>query len=432
MKTSSLLSILLVPLSSLALAAEDGLTLKDYQDMALKGNRELHSVTLATEAAEQALKGAKTNYFPKLNAGGGVATTNVLPGAAVAMPLLPAAANESNSVSLAMVTVQQPLFAGGRIHNGNKLAKTGLAASRHQLKMKSNEIKAEAEKKYRLLTVLEAKKQTLLAYERMISALYNQVSQAAENGLVTKTDVLRVGLKKEEIKVNISILEKSTALAEKDFRFYAAMPADAPMQLKEETEAVAEPVFTVDGLTANLKGRPEYKLAQTGLEAAQLETKLKRGQYMPTLSVGASLYRADYINGNGDYQNSVAFGLVSIPLNFWEAAHTVKEMKLKENAAADRLRYAEDYLLLDMESRLKTYEQDYDKVRLAETALAEANANRSEIEDGYKNGTEKLSDLLEAMALEQESADKLSEAKATYFQARTAFTQAIENDGAGH
>lgn len=426
MKRDTLAATLILTLALPSFGGSAGLTLGEYQAMTLRGNRDLRSTVLAEEAADQARKGARTGYFPKAAAGGALATTNILPGAAVATPILPAAANESNSVSVAMVTVQQPLFAGGRIVNSNKLADTGLAAARHQLRIKSDETKAQAEKKYRLLNVLAAKKKTLLAYERMINALYEQVSQAAENGLVTKTDVLRVGLKKSEIRVNKSILEKSTALAENDFRFYAGMPSGEEIRLAEEAETVTEPSFRAENLPDRVKGRPEYGLAASGLDAARLQTKVKRGEYMPAVSVGAGLYRGDYLNGNADYQNSVAFGMVSIPLNFWEAAHTVKEMKLKENAAEERLRYAEDYLLLDLQSKLKTYEQDFDKVRLAETALEEARANRSEIEDGYKNGTEKLSDLLEAMALEQESEDRLSEARAEYFQARTAFLQAAD------
>ncbi len=428
MKRETLTAALLLTLALPSLGGNGGLTLGDYQAMALRGNRDLRSAILAEEAADQARKGARTGYFPKAGAGGAIATTNILPGAAVETPLLPDAANKSNSVSVGMVTVQQPLFAGGRIVNGNRLADTGLAAARHQLRIKSDETKAQAEKKYRLLKVLAAKKKTLLAYERMINSLYDQVSQAAENGLVTKTDVLRVGLKKSEIKVNKSILEKSTALAENDFRFYAGMPSGEEILLAEEEETVIEPSFKAENLPALVRGRAEYGLAESGLEAARLQTKVKRGEYMPALSVGAGLYRGDYLNGKADYQNSVAFGMVSIPLNFWEAAHTVKEMKLKENAAAERLKYAEDYLLLDLQSLLKEYEQNFDKVRLAETAMEEARANRSEIEDGYKNGTEKLSDLLEAMALEQESEDRLSGARADYFQARTAFTLAAGID----
>ena len=90
--------------------------------------------------------------------------------------------------------------------------------------------------------------------------------------------------------------------------------------------------------------------------------------------------------------------MVSIPLSdWWGGAHAISEMKLKEDSARERLAYASDYLVLDMRDKLQKYEQAYQRVQVARTGCEEADANKSEIEDGYNNGTEKLSDLLEAM-----------------------------------
>ena len=62
---------------------------------------------------------------------------------------------------------------------------------------------------------------------------------------------------------------------------------------------------------------------------------------------------------------------------------------------------------------------------LSQVGIEQAQTNKSELEDGYKNGTEKLYNYLEALALESESQNKLLEAKSEYFQARTAFLLAI-------
>ncbi len=82
-----------------------------------------------------------------------------------------------------------------------------------------------------------------------------------------------------------------------------------------------------------------------------------------------------------------------------------------------------------MESKLTQLETSYEQVKVAKIGLELAQTNKLESEDGYKNGTEKLSDYLEALALEQEKENKLDEAKANYFQAKTAFLISTANLG---
>lgn len=404
-------------------AGELALTSKSYRELALMNNSGLRQARLEAQAAEQTAKAAFTRYFPNVSAAGLAANTNILPNSAIAMPLLPAALNGESNLAISMITVQQPLFAGGRIYNGNRLARAGREAAALQLKLSWDGVINGAEEKYRELRTLAEKEKTLEAYATLLNALSAQVEQAQERGLVTKTDLLRVNLKKAETELNLSLLKKSRARAEKDLKLYADLPQDTTLTLPETAEEITPPDEKKGDLPENARRRAEYKLLEVGARAAGLETKLKRGEYLPVVGVGASLYRMDYFKGGDQrFQNSAAFGVVSVPLSgWWEASHSVKEMKLKEEAAADRLKEQGDRLLLDLEDKLRDYDEAYERVKLAELSAQEAGANRFEIEDGYKNGTEKLSDLLEALALEQGSRDQYEEAKGQYFKKRTVF-----------
>ena len=422
------LLLLFAPLN--ASAETVSLTLREYQDLALHGNHELREAGLSAGGAEQAAKGAFTNYFPKVSASGGIANTDILPGLTQPIGLLPQT-GQSNGASLAMLSATQPLFAGGRIVNGNRLAKVGLTAAQEQLRAKKNEVLSESEKKYRQLQVLDGKMKTLLAYEKMMDSLYSQVSEATERGIATKTDSLRVKLKKQEIAIKKEQLKKIIEIAKKDLKIYAGIKMNADIQLKEEEESVEQPAYSTETLRAQLAARPEYKLLETGVEAARLQKKMKLGSYLPSLAVGAGLYRADYYANNNftnsaSYRDTVAFGMISIPLSdWWEASHSIKEMQLKEDAAHERLTALGEYLLLDMENKLQVFETSYEQFLLSQVGIEQAQTNKSELEDGYKNGTEKLYNYLEALALESESQNKLLEAKSEYFQARTAFLLAI-------
>ncbi|MDD4003934.1 MAG: efflux RND transporter permease subunit [Elusimicrobiaceae bacterium] len=408
--------------------ASAGMTLADYKKQALAHNNELKQSALEDEAAQQAVRSAFTSYFPKVSAVGAMGTANIIPGLAVmsGMPSVLSPLSRADGYALSMLVAQQPVFVGGRIVNGNRLARVGAAAAHEQFQLKRDEVLLESEKKYRRLLVLEEKRKTLLAYAEMLESLYKQVNQAAGLGLVTRTDVLRVGLKRAELGASRTELEKGIALAQRDLRLYAGLPEGDPIIPSAGPDVITEPVYNRQYLASRLSLRPEYRLLQANADAAKLQRKMKTGANLPLVSVGAAINRLDALSSGGTFQNSLGFAVVSVPLSdWWGGSHDVKEKRLKENAAQVRLESVADYLVLDMESRLKDYEQAYQRVAVARLGVEEADANKSEIEDGYKNGTEKLSDLLEAMALQQQSRDRLSEETAGYFAARTAFEIAI-------
>ena len=407
------------------------ISLAEYQKAALSNNVELHTVEAESEYAHQESKAAFTKYFPKISAGAAIANTDILPGLNEPIGLYPIT-HQSNGASVLTVGAVQPLFTGGRIINGNKLARTAAKASDYKLKIKQNEVYSQAEKKYNAYRLLEDKMTTLSAYEKMLDSLYMQVSQAFENGIVSKSDFLRVKLKKEEITVQKEQLAKMTEIAAKDLKLYAGIDENRQITIDKNFSETEEPSYNRSDFQSYLKRRPEYKLLEANVQVSKLQRNIEVGSYMPSLAVGASVFRTDYFSNNYfnkslmHYQDTVAFATVSMPLSdWWQASHTIKGKNAKYKAAREEFDSKSQYLMLDMDSKLTLLETAYRQVRVAEIGFELAKTNRIESEDGYNNGTEKLSDYLESIAIEQEKQNKLDEAKAGYFEAKTAFLISI-------
>jgi len=428
----AMILITLLSLSASAGAAQ--MSLDDYKKAAMSNNHEIVELTYEAESASQAKKAAFTSYFPKLSGAVGGTNSDVFPGINAPVNFLPATA-VSNGASVAELSLVQPVFAGGRIMNGNRLAETGAEAARYKLQIKKNEVETESEKKYRTLQVLEGKMKTLLSYERMMDALYSQVSDAESRGVVTKNDLLRVTLKKREIQVKKDQLAKLIDIAAKDMKIYAGIPSGYAAELSEDKSAVEEPEISSGAFRGLVKNRPEYKLLEAGVKAAELSKKIKTGSYMPSVSAGISVFKVNYYRDNhfsesaSSYRDTAVFGIISVPISdWWEASHAVRDMKYKESSAREKLDSLGKYLVLDMENKKQAYETAYEQVLLAEISIEQAAANRSEAEDGYKNGTEKLSDYLEAIAMETESENKMLEARSDYFVSRTAFSITVRGN----
>ena len=198
-------------------------TLEQIKDSALHNNMAIRSARYNIEAAQQQRKEAFTKYFPNIsgtglwfNANKGMAKMEMNPsnymtpelGASLAQSFpAEALAALANPVSISMmkngtiagVQAVQPVFAGGQIINGNKLAKVGEDVSRLQLQLSENEVEKTAEQYFWQLASLQEKMKTINAAEALLADIYKDVDVAVRAGVALRNDLIRVQLRQNEI-----------------------------------------------------------------------------------------------------------------------------------------------------------------------------------------------------------------------------------------
>ena len=110
--------------------SQETLTLEQCRELALKNNAGLKNAALSVEIAGQQKKEAFTKYFPSVSATGvGVVFSEALMNTTVetGQP----APNDKAEIDMIKnnivggVMAMQPVFGGGQIVNGNRLAKAG-------------------------------------------------------------------------------------------------------------------------------------------------------------------------------------------------------------------------------------------------------------------------------------------------------------------
>lgn len=168
-------------------------TLQQLKDSALNNNIAIRNARHSIDAAQQQRKEAFTKYFPNIsgtglwfNANKGMAQTTVTPsevvppslGAALAQMLpaealvelatpIPVSMLKNGTVAGVMAT--QPVFAGGQIINGNRLAKVGEDVSKLQLRLSENQVEKNIEQYYWQLVSLQEKMKTITAVEALLA-----------------------------------------------------------------------------------------------------------------------------------------------------------------------------------------------------------------------------------------------------------------------
>ena len=194
--------------------AQNNYTLEQLRDSAKVNNSALKSARYDAQAATEQRKEAFTKFFPNISTAGvwfatnnGMAKVEIDPSkylspsiAQILAQILPAEAIAAlgNPISIEMmkngllgsVMAVQPVFAGGQIVNGNKLAKVGEEAGQLQLQLAENEAVHGVEEYFWKLVSLEEKVKTINAVEQLLNDINKNVSAAVDAGVVLRNDLL--------------------------------------------------------------------------------------------------------------------------------------------------------------------------------------------------------------------------------------------------
>ena len=318
----------------LPLSAQRSYTMEQIKDSALHNNIAIRSARMGIEAAQQQRKEAFTKYFPNVsgtglwfNANKGMAQTTINPsemispelGASLAQ-MLPAEALAAlgNPVSISMMKngtigslmAVQPVFAGGQIINGNKLAKVGEDVSRLQLQLSENEVEKTAEQYFWQLASLQEKMNTIAAVDTLLRDIYKDVDVAVRAGLAMRNDLLQVQLRQNDIAsqrlklqngISIVRLLLSQYCGLRDTSFVITYQSDAPSALLPHQDH-----------DHALLGTAEYQLLDKQVEATDLQKKLAVGQNLPSVAVGAGYNYHNLLDR--DHSFGMIFATVSVPI----------------------------------------------------------------------------------------------------------------------
>lgn len=440
------LTIILGLLPGLHAWAQHTYTLEQLLDSARSHNIALRNGQRDIEAAQEQRKEAFTKFFPTVSATGAWFNANksmaqteldltpyITPelGATLAQ-LLPAetlvALSSPMSISMmkhgtiASITAIQPVFAGGQIINGNKLAKIGEEVSRLRQELSEDEVETTAEQYFWQLVTLEEKQRTIASVEEMLADIHKDVNLAVEAGLTLRNDLLKVELRQNEVESQKVKIQNGMALVKMLLAQYCGL-RDTSFTLRYTTEAISPLSIKRDHQQA-LLNTPEYQLLDKQVEATSLQKKMAVGENLPSVAVGAGY---NYHNLLGSDQTfGMIFATVSVPLsNWWGGSHAIKRKKIAQQQAIDQRDDNAELLTIRMQKAWNDVEEAYQQLHIAERSIRQAEENLRLSRNCYQAGTTTMSDLLEAQMLYQQSLDKHTDAFADYQNKILAYKHAV-------
>lgn len=386
---------------------------------ALANNLRLRNADKQIMMSDEQQKEAFTKYFPTLSAmGGGFISDEGLAQIDMGGQRLSMLKNGM----VAGVTAMQPIFAGGQIVNGNRLAKVGKEVSQLQRGLTENEVRLSTESYFWQAMMLKEKLKTLDYVERQLAEVKKDAQAAVDAGIKNRNDLLQVNLRYNETRTGkINVKNKLRTVCDMlaqvmghageniDVCGNDSLPAD-PMQLYVAPE------------TALLQTR-EYRLLEKQVEANQLEYKLSVGKNLPSVAVGGGYAYNNLMDRSQN--NFVGMLTVKIPISdWWGGSHDMKRRKLQVASAVDDRTSQSEMLIIRINSVWNDLNDAFKQVGIAQESIEQSEENLRLNTDYYNAGTSTISDVLDAQTLYQQSRDQYVESLAKYEIKRREYLQA--------
>ena len=426
------------------MAQAQTLSLDSCKSLALKNNKKIIEAGLQVQASGEVRKNTYTNYFPKVSASAmAMKSSDYLVKGEIPEMKLPVydgnAENLANAteyayfpktpinaldyLNMASVTVALPVYAGGQIRNGNKLAALGEDVSRKQQSMTTTEVLIRTDQLYWSVIALSEKLKTLDSYGELLNALNKDVNSYVKAGLTQRNDLLKVQLKQNEWQSNRLKLVNGISLTKRALCQQIGIPYDSLLVLSDmpKTDVIVPEVSSTSEAVTH---RDEYQLLNKATEAEKLQLKMTRGELMPQLAVTGMAAKIDVVNSN--LTQKIGLVSLSIPISdWWGGSHKLKQQQLKIEEARNKLSETSELLSLQIEQAKNELQENSEQITLAEKAIEQAKENLKVSNDNYRTGNISISDLLEAQALFQSTNDNLTNSRCNYEISKSKYMQAV-------
>ena len=427
--------------------AQSSFTLQQLTDSALRNNYAMRSAQAGVEASHEQRREAFTKYFPNISATGmtfnanrgmtkvdidpqtmlspelAVTLSQMLPPEALAALASPTSISMMKNGTIASVMALQPVFAGGQIVNGNRLARVGEEVSQLQLQLSENEVEKTVSQYYWQLVSLNEKQNTIAAVETLLSDIYKDVDVAVRAGLAMRNDLLQVQLRQNEVESQKMKLQNGINVLKLLLGQYCGLNS-SPEIVNPDINGQDHPLPSPPTGQGAVSPLPEYQLLQKQVEAAQLQKKMAVGQQLPTVAVGAGYNYHNLMESDRTF--AMVFATVSVPISgWWGGSHAIKRKKIELQKAQDQLEDNAQLLGIRIQKSWNDVSEAAQQLDIARRSIEQAEENLRLNRDYYRAGTAKMSDLLEAQLLYQQACDQHVDAYANYQQQLLLYQQAI-------
>ena len=324
----------------------------------------------------------------------GLQTTDIAtPINAIGQHITDALTLDMHNLCGAVVSVQQPVFMGGKIVASNQMAKYAEELAKSQYDAEHAQVLADIEQAYWQIVSIAAKKNLAENYADLLRQMGKDVDALVAEGFATPSDALTIKVKMNEAEMLYTKATNGLALAKMLLCKECGLPLDSEITLADETlDAIPvpqmSPVISDEEVYA---ARPEIKSLDLAMKIYDKKVAVVLAAGLPTVAVMAN-YAVTNPNVFNGFQNK--FGgffsagvLVNVPIfHGTEAIQKTRKAKAEAALTQYRLDDAKEMISLQVAQLRQQEGEALEKLTMAESNLENAEENLRVATAGWNEG----------------------------------------------
>ena len=412
--------------SMVSITHAEPVTLHDCLAQAIEHNPQIVEGKLGVTAGKEDIASAKGKHFPKISLDANY-TSRQTP-----LPYIPAQsttipAHFSDEFTSWQAVLSLPLYQGGQIENGIKLAEIRQAMREDTLVLTRNDIIANTVNAYNKLLQLK-KLQT--ASQSSVNALTEQRNNVAllyKLGRVARVDLLKVNVQLANEKQRLASITEGLSVSRETLAYLtgkSVISSDSQMEPTGDLAFVDVACDFDQDIAIAHKQRPEYLIASRSTLEAGLNKKISTGKLLPTVSaLGGYLNQAGFDPWHNE-SNWFCGINVSIPLFDRSIYADITRDRILKQKADTHLAGVENQIRLDIHNAINSVTESRKRVEDSRAAVALANESFRIEQEKYATGAGAMVDMLLAQAADFNASANYSQALFDYNAAIVAHRRA--------
>ena len=412
-----LAALLLTP----AYAQEQVYSLEECIQMATASNELLKAEELKIDMAKAKKGEVGVNFFPKVSLGAAyshiedplqpIDWDHALLGLGQYLPekIKDKTAIDLGNTKVGTVSFVQPIFMGGKIINGYKMASSAVDLAGIMMETKERELELSVEETYWQVVTLSSKLELATKLTALLDEAVANVDLAVKEGVATEADALSIRVKQSDanqlrLKVEnglslskMLLVQKCGLGLESDYRLADEVTLDTA-----RNEAIDTPILLSEQeISGGIDARPEVRALETADKIFAAKERVELADALPKVVLlgGYTTINPNLFAGMQDeYGGSwhVAVGL-QIPLTDIYTGITKRKGAAAERGIKQRqLTDAREKINLQIHQLLLNNQEAYKQLSAAKLSLSSADETLRQAQLGYREGVIPLLVLTEA------------------------------------
>jgi outer membrane protein len=325
----------------------------------------------------------------------------------------------SKDVSDLNVEARQILFAGGALYNRYKIAKNDYYVADLDRQTFIRDLKLKVIDAYygvilarQVKDVAQSDLSSVKSHLDVANAFFNQ-------GMIPKNDLLEAQVRYAQSEQNLISAKNAVKLSESNYNLLLSRDLSSNVSIENEIPfASLNPSLEESTKTAQ-ENRQEIKIVKTQIENAEKGVNIAKSAFLPSVAATAGFERmsGDDIDINYHtwrYGIGMNWNLFESGGSYWNLSKT----QITTAKIGYQLQSLKDQISLEVKNYYLTAEDARARMKVAESAIAQAEEYSRIVKDRYNLQVATTTDVLDAQTM-------LDQAKRNYISARSDYARAL-------